>query len=153
MQKNRQNGQTITLVADDAHPNICPVQAAYRIYLRAKRLGQLVSKPMGVFVNKFGIKKYLTGGKIAKILRSVAKRVHPDWSADKLSRISSQSGKVWALVHLDEAGMSPAFMTSRLHKMGDSYKLYLRDTSILHHKHIDTLQKESDELMKLLGTN
>ena len=97
IQKNRQNGQTITLVANDAHPDICPVRAAYRIYLRAKRLGQLDSEPMGVFVNKFGIKKYLTGGKIAEILRSVAKRVHPDWSADDLSRISSHSGRVWAL--------------------------------------------------------
>ena len=37
--------------------------------------------------------------------------------------------------------------------MGDSNKLYLRDTSILQHKHIDALKKESDELMKLLGTN
>jgi hypothetical protein len=153
IQKNRQNGQSITLVFDVAHPDICPVRAAYRIYLRAKRLGQSDSEPMGVFVNKFGIKKYLTGGKIAEVLRSVAKRVHPDWSADKLSRISSHSGRVWALVLLDEAGMSPAFMTSRLRWMGDSYKLYLRDTSILQHKHIDALKKESDELMKLLGTN
>jgi hypothetical protein len=37
--------------------------------------------------------------------------------------------------------------------MGDSYKLYLQDTSILQHKHIDTLKKKSDELMKLLGSN
>jgi len=78
---------------------------------------------------------------------------HPDWSADELSRISSHSGRVWALVLLDEAGMSPVFMTSRLRWMGDSYKLYLRDTSILQHKHIDALKKESDKLMKLLGTN
>ena len=153
IQKNRQNGQSITLVFDVDHHDICAVRAAYRIYLRAIRLGQSDSEPMGVFVNKFGIKKYLTGGKIAEILRSVAKRVHPDWSADELSRISSHSGRVWALVLLDEAGMSPAFMTSRLRWMGDSYKLYLRDTSILQHKHIDALKKESDELMKLLGTN
>jgi hypothetical protein len=65
----------------------------------------------------------------------------------------SLSGRVWALVLLDEAGMSPAFMTSRLCCMGDSYKYYLRDTSILQHKHIDALKKELDELMKLLGTN
>ena len=108
---------------------------------------------MGMFVNKFSIKKYLTGGKIAKVLRSVAKIVHPDWSANELSRISSHSGRVWALVLLDEAGMTPAFMTSWLRWMGDSYKLYLRNTSILQHKHIDALKKESDELMKLLGTN
>jgi len=153
IQKNRQNGQSITLVSDDAHPDICPVRAAHRIYLRAKKLGQSDSEPMGIFVNSFGVKKYLTGGKIAEVLRLIAKRVHPDWSSEELSRISSHSGRVWALVLLDEAGMSPAFMTSRLRWMGDSYKLYLRDTSILQHKHIDALKKESDELMKLLGTN
>ncbi len=153
IQKNRRNGQSITLVADDAHLDICPVRAAYCIYLRAKKLGQSDSEPMGVFVNIFGIKKYLTGGKIAKILRSVAKRVHPDWTADKLSRISLHSGRVWALVLLDKASMSPAFITSWLRWMGDSYKPYLRDTSTLQHKHIDALKNESDELMKLLGTN
>ncbi len=67
---------------------------------------------MGVFVNKFGIKKYLTGGKIARVPQSIAKIVHPDLSTEELSRISSHLGKVWALVLLDEAGMSPAFMTS-----------------------------------------
>jgi hypothetical protein len=114
IQKNRQNGQSITLVADDAHQDICPVWAAHRIFLRAKKPCQLNSEPMGMFVNKFGIKKYLTGGKIAKVLRSVAKKVHPDWSANELSQISSHSGQVWALVLLDKAGMSPAFMTSPL---------------------------------------
>jgi hypothetical protein len=37
--------------------------------------------------------------------------------------------------------------------MGDSYKLYLRDTLILQHKHIDALKRESNELMKLLRSN
>jgi hypothetical protein len=37
--------------------------------------------------------------------------------------------------------------------MGDSYKLYLQDTSILQHKHVDTLKKESNKMMKLLGSN
>ncbi len=36
IQKNRQNGQSITLVADNAHQDICPVWAAHCIYLRAK---------------------------------------------------------------------------------------------------------------------
>jgi hypothetical protein len=68
IQKNRQNGQSITLVADDNQKDICPVWAAHRIYLRAKQMGQFDTEPMGVFVNKFGIKRYLTGNKIAKIL-------------------------------------------------------------------------------------
>ena len=37
IQKNRQKGQSITLMAEDAHLDICPVWAAYRIYLRAKK--------------------------------------------------------------------------------------------------------------------
>ena len=129
------------------------VRASHCIYMSAKRLGQSDSEPMGMFVNKFGIKKYLTGGKIAKVLRSVAKIVRPDWSANELSHISSHLGRIWALVLLDKAGMSPAFMTSCLCWMGDSYKLYLWDTSILQHKHVHTLKKESNELMKLLGSN
>ena len=38
IQKNRQNGQSITLVADDAHPDICLVKAATRIFIRSKRI-------------------------------------------------------------------------------------------------------------------
>ncbi len=36
IQKNRQNGQSITLVAYNAHHDICPVRAAHCIFLRAK---------------------------------------------------------------------------------------------------------------------
>jgi hypothetical protein len=108
---------------------------------------------MGVFVNKFGSTKYLTGNKIQDLLQSIAKAVYPDLTEDEIKRFSSHLGRVWALVLLDEAGMAPAFMTSRLRWMGDSYKLYLRDTSILQHKHVDALSKESDKVMGLLGNN
>ena len=49
--------------------------------------------------------------------------------------------------------MSPVFMTSHLRWMGESYKLYLRDTLVLQHKHVAALSKESDEVMGLLGNN
>ena len=98
-------------------------------------------------------KKYLTGNKIADVLRSIARVVHPDLSEDEIKRFSSHSGRVWALVLLDEAGMTPDFMTSQLRWMGESYKLYLRDTSVIQQKHIDALKKESDEVMRLLGCN
>ena len=49
--------------------------------------------------------------------------------------------------------MSPVFMTSRLCWMGESYKLYLRDTSVLQQKHVAALSKESDEITHLLGNN
>ncbi len=123
IQKNRQNDQSITLISDDNHPDICPVQAVYKIFLRSKRLGQTDKQPMAVFVNKNGKIKYLTGNKILDVLRTFARTVHPDLSGDKIKRFSSHSGRVWALVLLDEAGMSPDFCKSRLRWMGESYQL------------------------------
>jgi hypothetical protein len=153
IQKNRQNGQSITLVADDANPDICPVQAAYRIFLRSKRLDQSDSEPMGVFVNKFGITRYLTGNKIQDVLQSIARAIHPDLTEDEIKRFLSHSGRVWALVLLDEAVTSPVFMTSRLRWMGESYKLYLRHNLALPNKHAAALKKDSDEVTRILGNN
>jgi len=112
IQKNRQNGQKLTLVTDDDHPDICPVRAAYRIFLRAKRLGQSDLQPLGLFVNKFGITKYLRGNKIADTLSFAARTAHPDMPEDELKCFSSHSGRVWALVLLDEAGMTPDFIVA-----------------------------------------
>ena len=153
IQKNRQNGQSINFVADDKHQNICPVRAAYRIFLRAKRLGQSNKQPMGVFVNHQGNTKYLTANKIAEVLQSFAKVCHPDLTRDEIMRFTSHSVRVWAVVLLDEAGMNADFIKSRLRWMGDSYRLYLRDTAVLQAKHISALEASSDDFIKLLGEN
>jgi hypothetical protein len=108
---------------------------------------------MAVFVNKSNTTKYLTGNKIADVLLSIARALHPDLTKDELKAFSSHSGRVWALVLLDEAGMTPDFMKSRIRWMGESYRLYLWDTSILQRKHIDALNKESKEITWLLGNN
>ena len=153
IQKNRENGQSITLAADDKNHHICPVRAAYRIYLRAKRLGQSDDQPMGVFVNHQGIVRYLTANKIAEVLQSVAKTCHPDLTRDEIMCFSSHSIRVWAVVLLDEAGMNPDFIKSRLRWMGDSYRLYLRDTAILQSKHITALERSSNDFLALFGEN
>jgi hypothetical protein len=141
------------LVANNVHLDICPVRAAYRIFLRAKRLGQSDSEPMALFVNKFDIAWYLTGGKIVDTLQSIPKSVHPDLSADEIKHFSSHSGRVWALVLLDKADMTPDFMTSCLCCMGESYKIHLCNTLILQWKHVDAIKKESDKVIQLLGSN
>lgn len=153
IQKNRRNGQSVTIVADDSHPEICLVKAAQRIVLRAKRLDQLGHEPLAVFLNNQNQKKYLTGSKIAEILQATASQAHPDLTKDEISRFSSHSGRVWALVLLDEAGMSPEFIQFRLRWLGASYRLYLRDTSVIQSKHISALNKASDEVIRLLGKN
>jgi hypothetical protein len=108
---------------------------------------------MAVFVNKSNTTKYLTGNKIAEVLRSIAKAVHPDLTKEELKKFSSNSSRVWALVLLDEARMTPGFMKSRLQWMGESYCLYLQDTLILQRNHVDAFNKESDKIMRLLGNN
>ncbi len=105
------------MVVDSVHPVISPVQAAYRIFIQAKRFNQTDSKPMAVFVNKFGITRYITGNKITDVLRSIARAVHLDLSKDEFKHFSAHSGRVWALVLLDEAGMNPVFMATCLRWM------------------------------------
>ena len=62
-------------------------------------------------------------------------------------------GRVWALVLLDEAGKSPTFMKSRLRWLGDSYRLYLRDTADLINQHNAALECASAQMLALLGVN
>ncbi len=57
IQKNHKNGQKITFAGNDKHPHICPVRSAYRIFLRAMRLGQSDDQPMGVYLNQQGLVK------------------------------------------------------------------------------------------------
>jgi hypothetical protein len=99
IQKNRQNGQSIILVANSAHPKISPVQAAYRIFIQAKRLNQSDSEPMAVFVNKFGIKKHPTGNKISDVLHFIAIAIHPDLSKDEIKRCLPTQGESGCLCY------------------------------------------------------
>ncbi len=68
-------------------------------------------------------------------------------------RFSSHSIRVWAVVLLDEAGMNPDFIKSRLRWMGNSYRLYLQDTAVLQTKHISALEQVSNEFIMLFGEN
>jgi hypothetical protein len=67
---------------------------------------------MVVYLKHQGIVKYLTGNKISELFQSIAKHCHPDLTKDETSRFSSHSGRVWAVVLLDEAGMTSDFIKS-----------------------------------------
>jgi hypothetical protein len=142
IQKNHKNWQKITFTADDKHPHICSVCSAYRIFLRAKRLVQSDDQPTGVYLNHQIIVKYLTGNKISELLESIAKHCHPDLTKDETSRFSSRKERVWPVVLIDEAGMNSDFIKSQLCWMGDSYRLYLRDTAVFQAKHVSALEHE-----------
>jgi hypothetical protein len=94
---------------------------------------------------------YLTGNKIAELLRKAIKEVRPNTTLDELKGYSAHSLRVWACVLLDKAGKLPDFIKKRLRWLGDSFRMYLRDTAIIQHQHVDALLAASQEVMDLIA--
>ncbi len=65
-----------------------------QLVLRAKQLNQPEYMPVVVYKRKKGKVIYLTGNKIAKLLRKAVKEVRPDTTSDELKRYSAQSLRV-----------------------------------------------------------
>jgi hypothetical protein len=59
--------------------------------------------------------------------------------------------RVWAWVLLDEAGKPPDYIKKRLHWLGDSFRMYLRDTAIIQHQHDNSLLAALQEVMELIA--
>jgi hypothetical protein len=125
---------------------------AIGLVLRAKRLNQPDDMPVAVYKTKKGKVIYLTGNKIAELLRKAVKEVRPDTTSDELKWYSAHSLRVWACVLLDEAGKLPDYIKKRLRWLGDSFRMYLRDTAIIQHQHVDALLAALQEVMDLIST-
>ena len=145
IQKNRKNGQPITLGADPNVPLLCPVRNSMLLVERAQRLGQAPDMPVCIYPNRKKELLYLTGTKIASLLRGAVLAIRPTTPQAEVNRYSAHSLRVWACVLLDEAGKSPEFIKSRLRWMGDSFRMYLRDTAIIQTQHRDALALASAE--------
>jgi hypothetical protein len=152
IQKNCRNGQAITVSADNKHPQICPVQAALCLVLHAWHCGQTDNRPVACYKVK---KKLvcLTGKRVAALFREAVKIIYPNMLKINLARYSAHSLRVWACVLLDELGMSPHFIMSRLRWMVNSFRMYLRDTNVIQEKHLDILHAALQELIDLIGAN
>jgi hypothetical protein len=151
IQKNRQNGQSITLVAESDRPKIFPMRSAMRLVLWARQLNQPDDMPVAVYKTKKGKVIYLTGNKIAKLFRKAIKKVRPDTTPDKLKWYSTHSLRVRACVLLDEAGKLPDYIKKSLRWLGDSFRMYLRDTTIIQHQHVDALLAALQEVIDLIA--
>ncbi len=106
---------------------------------------------IAVYKTKKGKVIYLTGNKIAELLWKAVKEVWPDTTSDKLKRYSIHSLRVWACVLLHEAGKLPDYIKKRLHWLGDSFRMYLRDTAIIQCQHVDALLAALQEVMDLIS--
>jgi hypothetical protein len=107
--------------------------------------------PLGVYRTKKGKSIYLTGNKIAELLRKTVKSVRPDTTSEDIKQYSAHSLRVWACVLLDKAGKPPDYIKKRLHWLGDSFGMYLQDTLAIQLQHVDALREASWEIMDLIS--
>ena len=121
------------------------------LVLRAGRLNQTVDMPLGVYRMKKGKSIYLTGNKIAELLRKTVKSVRPDTTSEDIKQYSAHSLRVWACVLLEKAGKPPDYIKKRLHWLGDSFRMYLQDTLAIQLQHVDALREASWEIMDLIS--
>jgi hypothetical protein len=123
-----------------------------QLVLHARQLNQPDDMPIALYKTKKGKVIYLTGNKIAELLWKAVRKVHPDTTPDKLKQYSAHSLRLWACVLLDEAGKYPEYIKKRICWLGDSFRMYLRDTAIIQHQHVDTLLAALQEVMDLIAT-
>jgi hypothetical protein len=150
IQKNCQNNQMVTLLSDKTNTAICPVLATLHLVLRARCLLQPDLMPVTCYLKKDAL-TYISGSRIAILLRAAARAVHPNISKEEEQRYSAHSLQVWACVLLDEAGKLPDYIKKRLHWMGVSFWMYLRDTRIIQDQHHEALRALYKEVMDLIS--
>jgi hypothetical protein len=127
------------------------MRSSMPLVLRARGLNQPDDMPIVVYKTNKGKVIYLTGNKIAELLQKAIKKVCPDTTPDELNRYSAHSLRVWACVLLDKVGKLPDYIKKRLRWLGDSFSMYLRDTAIIQHQHVNTLLAVRQEVMDLIA--
>ena len=71
-------------------------------------------------------------------------------SKETLLKYSCHSIRVWAYVCLDEVGKPSDFIKNRLRWMGESYRVYLRETKKINEQHKDSLNASLQATMALV---
>ena len=149
-QKNRQNNQEICFHADKENPQSCCVVNLAQMVQQKRRLGHPMHLPLTVYLDGTGLVNYLTGDKLTQVIRKAVRKVYPDMPEKEVQLYSCHSIRVWACVELFEAGMQPEFIKKRLRWLGESYRVYLRDTSNTSKQHMQALQRSATEFMELI---
>ena len=149
IQKNRRNGEKINLYRDEVNVSLCPVRAGIRIVLRAHRLKVTEDEPIAVYVNKKGLRKYVTGSKIAEHFREAATEVHGITDKKELSLYSAHSMRVTAAVLLHQANKSGSYIKIRLRWASDTFMMYLRNTLEQAKQHVNAVTEENERIIEL----
>jgi hypothetical protein len=75
----------------------------------------------------------------------------PNTTLDKLKRYSANSFQAWACKLLDKARNLPDCIKKKLRWLGDSFRMYLRDTAIIQHQHVNALLAALQVVMDLIA--
>ena len=136
-QKNKQNGEIISFWRDDIDPRFCPVRAAWRITMRARRLGIDKSQPLGqYFDHKHGRVAYMNSVEVERLLRDVAKfttNIQDDTLIKQM--FGMHCIRVTACNELARLGVKDSFLQKRLRWRSLTFLDYLRNnmyTAIRH---------------------
>jgi hypothetical protein len=136
-QKNNDNGQIISYVADNLNKIHCYLKACKRIRERAIRLKQALDKPIAVYKSnpKDSKLKYIDDIHVSDILQEAAKAVYHITNKNELKRFTSHSIRVGACVLLHSQNTSTEDIKFRLRWRSDSFRMYLRNIIQLAEKH------------------
>ena len=149
IQKNQRNGEVIDIIIDENNVELCPAMAALRIVERFTRCKRSRDTPSGIFKHESGVIRYITGHRIAWFFQNVARKVYPHMTDEEISRYSAHSIRFTAAVLLDEAGKDGKYIQTRIRWLGDSFKLYLRNTDVIAGQHVNALNKTGPTLQNL----
>jgi hypothetical protein len=133
------------------NPTICSMHSVMQLVLHACLFLQLDEMPIAFYITEKSKAFYLTGNKFAELLRKVVWKVCQDTTTDNLKKYSANFLCVWACILCNETRKSPKYMKKRLSWLGNSFRMYLRDTTIIQYQHIDALQAASQEVMDFIA--
>ncbi|KAL7444608.1 hypothetical protein ACHAXM_009526 [Skeletonema potamos] len=149
--QNEDNGQEIPFKRDYERPDVCPVLAAIRIYLRALALKVPPTTPLAVFSlgsSPDSSFRFITARHVVSFLRrsvQAAFNLRPD---DKsLDCWTSHSIRVTAANILHRAGMSDSYIQTRLRWKSNTFLMYLRK----HTAALDISNRNLPKLSTLVG--
>ena len=153
IQKNRRNGQSLKIPVERAHQAVCPVYNALQIVMRKVRLDPSnLDTPVCVYVtNNSTVPLFITGAKVKNLIHRAIDIVNPTMPKEERQKYSAHSLRVWACVLLDQAKKPPSFIKQRLRWLGESYRLYLRDTLHQSQSHRDALSDNTEAIMSALS--
>eukprot|EP00956_Cyclotella_meneghiniana_P025971 scaffold55231_cov74-Cyclotella_meneghiniana.AAC.1 len=136
-QKNGRNGETISYWRDDVDLRLCPVRAAWRILMRASRLGIPNHEPIGqYFDRKRGHRVYINSSEVEELLRIVGTQTTGITDRTIINKMfGMHSLRVTACNELACLGVKDSFIQRRLRWRSKTFLDYLRNNHYTARQH------------------